>query len=110
MKVKVLWEWRSVIDEEDYDTLFDMLDDLQMHNDVLLMHYELGLWDGKHYGWFASRSMDELKRTVKGPFSRVEIVIDPEDEMSLSSAQMPDHAKNTTVRNSSGISYPIARK
>ena len=30
--------------------------------------------------------------------------------MSLSSVQMPDHAKNTTVRNSSGISYSIARK
>lgn len=84
MKVKVLWEWRSGIEEEDYDTLFDMLDDLQMHNDVLLMHYELGLWDGKHYGWFASRSMDELKRTVKGPFSRVEIVIDPENEVIYS--------------------------
>ena len=87
MKVKVLWdvEWESVIDEEDYDTPFDMLEDLQMHNDVLLMHYELGLWDGKHYGWFASRSMDELKRTVKGQFSSVEVVIDPEDEVIYSS-------------------------
>ena len=38
MKVKVLWdvEWESVIDEEDYDTPFDILEDLQMHNDVLL--------------------------------------------------------------------------
>ena len=85
MKVKVLWEWRFGIEEEDYDTLFDMLDDLQMHNDVLLMHYELGLWDGKHYGWFASRSIGELKRTVKGPFSRVEVVIDPENEVIYSS-------------------------
>ena len=86
MKVKVLWdvEWESVIDEEDYDAPFDMLEDLQMHNDVLLMHYELGLWDGKHYGWFASRSMDELKHTVKGPFSSVEVVIDPEDEVIYS--------------------------
>ena len=30
--------------------------------------------------------------------------------MSLSSVQMPDHAKSTIVRNSSGISYSTARK
>ena len=84
MKVKVLWdvEWGF---EEDYDTPFDILEDLQMHNDVLLMHCELRLWNGKHYGWFASRNMDELKRRVKGPFSSVEIVIDPEDEVIYSS-------------------------
>ena len=85
MKTKVLWEWRFEMEEEDYDTLFDMLEDLQMHNDVLLVHCELGLWDGKHYGWFASRSIDELKRTVKGLFSRVEVVLDPENEVIYSS-------------------------
>ena len=124
MKVKVLWdvEWESVIDEEDYDTPFDILEDLQMHNDVLLMHCELRLWDGKHYGWFASRSMDELKHTVKGPFSSVEVVIDPEDDVIYSSeGRVPykkgdvlfhqsHHVKNTTVRNFSGISYSTARK
>lgn len=84
MKVKVLYdmEWGF---EEDYDAPFDMLEDLQMHNDVLLMHCELGLWDGKHYGWFASRSMDELKRKVKGPFTSVEVVLDPENEVIYSS-------------------------
>ena len=43
MKTEVLWdmEWKFGI-EEVYDTPFDMLKDLQMHNDVLLMHYELG--------------------------------------------------------------------
>ncbi len=83
MKVKVLWdvEWGF---EEDCDTPFDMLEDLQMHNDVLLMHCELRLWNGKHYGWLASRSMDELNK-VKGPFTSVEIVIDPEDEVIYSS-------------------------
>lgn len=93
MKVKVLWEWRFEMEEEDYDTLFDMLEDLQMHNDVLLVHCELGLWDGKHYGWFASRSIDELKRTVKGLFSRVEIVIDPEDEVIYSSEDRVPYKK-----------------
>ena len=84
MKVKVLWdvEWGF---EEDCDTPFDMLEDLQMHNDVLLMHCEMRLWNGKHYGWLASRSIDELKRTVKGPFSSVEVVIDPENEVIYSS-------------------------
>lgn len=86
MKVKVLWEWKfETCDEEDYYTPFNMLEGLQMHNNVLLMHCELGLWDGKHYGWFASRSMDELKRTVRGPFSSVEVVIDPENEVIYSS-------------------------
>lgn len=93
MKVEVLWEWRFEMEEEDYDTLFDMLKDLQMHNDVLLVHCELGLWDGKHYGWFASRSIDELKRTVKGLFSRVEIVIDPEDEVIYSSEDRVPYKK-----------------
>ena len=99
MKVKVLWdvEWRSVIDEEDYDAPFDMLEDLQMHNDVLLMHYELGLWDGKHYGWFASRSMDELKRTVKGQFSSVEVVIDPEDEVFYSGEDRVPYKKGDVL-------------
>ncbi len=86
MKVKVLWEWKfETCDEEDYYTPFNMLEGLQMHNNVLLMHCELGLWDGKHYGWFASRSMDELKRTVRGPFSSVEVVVDPENEVIYSS-------------------------
>lgn len=93
MKVEVLWEWRFEMEEEDYDALFDMLEDLQMHNDVLLVHCELGLWDGKHYGWFASRSIDELKRTVKGLFSRVEIVIDPEDEVIYSSEDRVPYKK-----------------
>lgn len=85
MKVDVLWEWKfETCDEEDYYTPFNMLEGLQMHNNVLLMHCELGLWDGKHYGWFASRSMDELRRTVKGPFSRVEVVLDPENEVIYS--------------------------
>ena len=99
MKVKVLWdvEWESVIDEEDYDAPFDMLEDLQMHNDVLLMHYELGLWDGKHYGWFASRSMDELKRTVKGQFSSVEVVIDPEDEVFYSGEDRVPYKKGDVL-------------
>lgn len=86
MKVKVLWEWKfETCDEEDHYTPFNMLEGLQMHNNVLLMHCELGLWDGKHYGWLASRSMDELKRRVKGPFSRVEVVLDPENEVIYSS-------------------------
>lgn len=86
MKVEVLWEWKfETCDEEDYYTPFNMLEGLQMHNNVLLMHCELGLWDGKHYGWFASRSIDELNRTVKGPFSSVEVVLDPENEVIYSS-------------------------
>lgn len=97
MKTKVLWEWRFEMEEEDYDTLFDMLEDLQMHNDVLLVHCELGLWDGKHYGWFASRSIDELKRTVKGLFSRVEIVIDPEDEVLYSSEDRVPYKKGDVL-------------
>lgn len=99
MKVKVLWdvEWRSVIDEEDYDAPFDMLEDLQMHNDVLLMHYELRLWDSKHYGWFASRSIDELKRTVKGPFSNVEVVVDPENEVIYSSEDRVPYKKGDVL-------------
>ena len=94
MKVKVLWEWKfETCDEEDYYTPFNMLEGLQMHNNVLLMHYELGLWDGKHYEWFASRSMDELERTVKGPFSSVEVVIDPEDEVIYSSEDRVPYKK-----------------
>ena len=94
MKVKVLWEWKfETCDEEDYYTPFNMLEGLQMHNNVLLMHCELGLWDGKHYGWFASRNMDELKRTVKGPFSSVEVVIDPEDEVIYSSEDRVPYKK-----------------
>lgn len=93
MKVEVLWEWRFEMEEEDYDALFDMLKDLQMHNDVLLVHCELGLWDGKHYGWFASRSIDELKRTVKGLFSRVEVVLDPENEVIYSSEDRVPYKK-----------------
>ena len=85
MKVEVLWEWKfETCDEEDYYTPFNMLEGLQMHNNVLLMHCELGLWDGKQYGWFARRSMDELNRTVKGPFSSVEVVLDPENEVIYS--------------------------
>lgn len=97
MKTKVLWEWRFEMEEEDYDALFDILEDLQMHNDVLLVHCELGLWDGKHYGWFASRSIDELKRTVKGLFSRVEIVIDPEDEVLYSSEDRVPYKKGDVL-------------
>lgn len=97
MKTKVLWEWRFEMEEEDYDTLFDILEDLQMHNDVLLVHCELGLWDGKHYGWFASRSIDELKRTVKGLFSRVEIVIDPEDEVFYSGEDRVPYKKGDVL-------------
>lgn len=98
MKVEVLWEWKfETCDEDDYDTPFDMLKDLQMHNDVLLMHYELGLWDGKHYGWFASRSIDELKRTVDGPFSSVEVVIDPEDEVIYSSEDRVPYKKGDVL-------------
>ncbi len=97
MKTKILWEWRFEMEEEDYDALFDILEDLQMNNDVLLVHCELGLWDGKHYGWFASRSIDELKRTVKGLFSRVEIVIDPEDEVLYSSEDRVPYKKGDVL-------------
>lgn len=97
MKVEVLWEWRFEMEEEDYDALFDMLEDLQMHNDVLLVHCELGLWDGKHYGWFASRSIDELKRTVKGLFSRVEVVLDPENEVIYSSEDRVPYKKGDVL-------------
>ncbi len=85
MKVKVLWDvdW-AFSTEEDCDTPFDILEDLQMHNDVLLMHCEMRLWNGKHYGWLASRSMDELNK-VKGPFTSVEEVLDPENEVIYSS-------------------------
>lgn len=94
MKVEVLWEWKfETCDEEDYYTPFNMLEGLQMHNNVLLMHCELGLWDGKHYGWLASRSMDELKRRVKGPFSSVEVVVDPENEMIYSSEDRVPYKK-----------------
>lgn len=100
MKVEVLWdvEW-GFGTEDDYDTPFDMLEDLQMHNDVLLMHCEMRLWNGKHYGWLASRSMDELKRRVKGPFSSVEIVIDPEDEVIYSSEGRVPYKKGDVLFN-----------
>lgn len=98
MKVEVLWEWEfGICDEDDYDTPFDMLKDLQMHNDVLLMYYELGLWDGKHYGWFASRSIDELKRRVNGPFSSVEVVLDPENEVIYSSEDRVPYKKGDVL-------------
>ena len=95
MKVKVLWdaEWGF---EVDCDTPFDMLEDLQMHNDVLLMHCEMRLWNGKHYGWLASRSMDELNK-VKGPFTSVEIVIDPEDEVIYSSEDRVPYKKGDVL-------------
>ena len=100
MKVKILWDvdWEFST-EEDCDTPFDMLKEMQMHNDVLLMHCELGLWDGKHYGWLASRSMDELKRIMNGPFSnvRVEVVIDPEDEVIHSSGDKIPYKKGDVL-------------